>query len=88
MTPKNITRRRFDLTAGLGSSGPKPGTKYVYQDLFAKDLNFRFTQRFTYDLAKGGYATSRFVLDKALREREIVRAYTRFLYGGKTAGTE
>ena len=86
--PKYIRKHRFDLTAGFGSSGPKPGVKYVYQDAFAEDLNFRLTQRFTYDLGEGGYGSSRFVLDKALRERELVRAYTRFLYGEKTDGTE
>ena len=86
--PKDIRKHRVDLTVGFGSSGPKPGVKYVYQDAFAEDLNFRFTQRFTYDLGEGGYGSSRFVLDKALRERELVRAYTRFLYGEKTEGTE
>ena len=86
--PKDIRKHRFDLTVGFGSSGPKPGVKYVYQDAFAEDVNFRFTQRFTYDLGEGGYGSSRFVLDKALRERELVRAYTRLLYGEKTDGTE
>ncbi len=86
--PKDIRKHRFDFTVGFGSSGPKPGVKYVYQDAFAEDLNFRFTQRFTYDLGEGGYGSSRFVLDKALRERELIRAYTRFLYGEKTDGTE
>jgi len=86
--PKEIIKHRFDLTVGFGSSGPKPGVKYVYQDAFAEDLNFRFTQRFTYDAGDGGYGSSRFVLDKALRGRELVRAYTRFLYGEKTDGTE
>ena len=86
--PKDIREHRFDLTVGFGSSGPKPGVKYVYQDGFAEDLNFRFTQRFIYDLGEGGYGSSRFVLDKALRERELIRAYTRFLYGEKTDGTE
>ena len=65
--PKDIRKHRFDLTVGFGSSGPKPGVKYVYQDAFAEDLNFRFTQRFTYDLGEGGYGSSRFALDKALR---------------------
>ena len=86
--PKDIKKYRFDLTVGFGSSGPKPGAKVVYQDAFAEDLNFRFTQRFTYDLGEGGYGSSRFVLDKALGDRELVRAYTRFLYGEKTEGTE
>jgi hypothetical protein len=86
--PKDIKKYRFDLTVGFGSSGPKPGAKFVYQDAFAEDLNFRFTQRFTYDLGEGGYGSSRFVLDKALGDRELVRAYTRFLYGEKTDGTE
>ena len=48
--PKDIQKYRFDLTVGFGSSGPKPGAKFVYQDAFAKDLNSRFTQRFRYDL--------------------------------------
>ncbi|MDG2460908.1 MAG: hypothetical protein P8M73_08500 [Luminiphilus sp.] len=86
--PTEAQHHRFDLTVGFGSSGPKPGVKYVYQDAFAEDLNFRFTQRFTYDLGEGGYGTSRFVLDKALRERELVRAYTKLLYGEETDGTE
>ena len=86
--PKDIKKYRFDLAVGFGSSGPKPGAKFVYQDAFAEDLNFRFTQRFTYDLGEGGYGSSRFVLDKALGDRELVRAYTRFLYGEKTDGTE
>ena len=86
--PKDIKKYRFDLTVGFGSSGPKPGAKFVYQNAFAEDLNFRFTQRFTYDLGEGGYGSSRFVLDKALGDRELVRAYNRFLYGEKTNGTE
>ena len=86
--PKDIKKYRFDLTVGFGSSGPKPGAKFVYQDAFAEDLNFRFTQRFTYDLGEGGYGSSRFVLDKALGDRELVRTYTRFLYGEETDGTE
>ena len=86
--PKDIKKYRFDLTVGFGSSGPKPGAKFVYHDAFAKDLNFRFTQRFNYDLGEGGYGSSRFVLDKALGDRELVRAYNRFLYGEKTDGAE
>ena len=86
--PKEDKKYRFDLTVGFGSSDPKPGAKFVYQDAFTEDLNFRFTQRFTYDLGEGGYGSSRFVLDKALGERELVRAYTRFLYGEETDGTE
>ena len=54
--PKETRKHRFDLTVGFGSSGPKPGAKYVYQDAFAEDLNFRFTQRFC-DLG-GGYGSS------------------------------
>ena len=86
--PKDVKKYRFDLAVDFGSSGPKPGAKFVYQDAFAEDLNFRFTQRFTYDLGEGSYGSSRFVLDKALGDRELVRAYTRFLYGEKTDGTE
>ena len=86
--PKDIKKYRFDLAVGFGSSGPKPGAKFVYQDAFAKDLNFRFTQRFAYDVGEGGYGSSRFVLDKALGDREVVRAYNRFLYGEETDGTE
>ena len=83
-----IRKHRFDITVGFGGSGPKPGVKYRYQDDWARDVSFRFTQRFTYDLGDGGYGSSRFVVDKALRERELLRAYTRFLYGEKTDGTE
>jgi len=86
--PADRRNGRFKLTVGFGSSGPKPGVKYVYQDALAEDVSFRFTQRFTYDLGDGGYGSSRFVVDKALRERELIRAYTRFLYGEKTEGTE
>ena len=86
--PADRRNGRFKLTVGFGSSGPKPGIKYVYQDALAETVNFRFTQRFTYDLGEGGYGSSRFVVDKALRERELIRAYTRFLYGEKTEGTE
>ena len=86
--PKDIKKYRFDLTVGFGSSGPKPSAKFVYQDAFAKDLNFRFTQRFTYDLGEGGYGSSRFVLDKVLGDRELVRAYNRSLFGEKTDGDE
>ena len=86
--PEDRRNGRFKLTVGFGSSGPKPGVKYVYQDALAEDVSFRFTQRFTYDLGDGGYGSSRFVVDKALRERELIRAYTRFLYGEKTEGTE
>ena len=83
-----IRKHRFDVTVGFGGSGPKPGVKYRYQDDWARDVSFRFTQRFTYDLGDGGYGSSRLVVDKALRERELLRAYTRFLYGEKTDGTE
>ena len=86
--PADRRNGRFKLTVGFGSSGPKPGIKYVYQDALAETVNFRFTQRFTYDLGEGGYGSSRLVVDKALRERELIRAYTRFLYGEKTEGTE
>ena len=86
--PEDRRNGRFKLTVGFGSSGPKPGVKYVYQDALAEAVSFRFTQRFTYDLGDGGYGSSRFVVDKALRERELIRAYTRFLYGEKTEGTE
>ena len=69
--PADRRNGRFKLTVGFGSSGPKPGVKYVYQDALAEDVSFRFTQRFTYDLGDGGYGSSRFVVDKALREREL-----------------
>ena len=86
MGPKDGKKYRLDLTVGFVSSSPKPGAKFVYQNAFAKDLNFRFTYRFTYDLGEGGHGSSRLVLDKALRNRELVRAYTRFIYGEKTDG--
>ena len=85
---REVSKHRFDLTVGFGSSGPKPGVKYVYENAFAEDLNFRFTQRFIYDLGDGAYGTSRFVLDKALGDRQLLRAYTRMLYGEETEGNE
>ena len=86
--PREVSKHRFDITVGFGSSGPKPGVKYVYENAFAEDLNFRFTQRFIYDLGDGAYGTSRFVLDKALSDRQLLRAYTRMLYGEETEGNE
>ena len=86
--PEDRRNGRFKLAVGFGSSGPKPGVKYVFQDALAEDVSFRFTQRFTYDLGDGGYGSSRIAVDKALRERELIRAYTRFLYGENTEGTE
>lgn len=86
--PREVSKHRFDLTVGFGSSGPKPGVKYVYENAFAEDLNFRFTQRFIYDLGDGAYGTSRFVLDKVVGDRQLLRAYTRMLYGEETEGNE
>ena len=86
--PRQVRKHRFDLTVGFGSSGPKPGVKYVYENVFTEDLNFRFTQRFIYDLGDGAYGTSRFVLDKVLGDRQLLRAYTRMLYGEETEGNE
>ena len=85
---REVSKHRFDLTVGFGSSGPKPGVKYVYKDAFAEDLNFRFTQRFIYDLGDGAYGTTRVVLDKALGDLQLLRAYTRMLYGEETKGNE
>jgi len=64
--PREVSKHRSDLTVGFGSSGPKPGVKYVYENAFAEDLNFRFTQRFIYDLG----------------DRQLLRVYTRTLRGG------
>ena len=83
-----MKKYRLDLTVGFGGSGPKRGAKFGHQDAFAVDLYFRFTQRFTYVLDEGGYGSSRLVLNMALRDRDLMQAYTRFLYGEKTGGIE
>ena len=82
------SRHRFHLTVGFGSSGPKPGVKYVYRNNLSDETSFRFTQRFVYDLGDGAYGTSRFVLDRSLGEKKVLRAYSKLLYGEETFGTE
>ena len=84
--PPDRRNGRFAVTVGFGSSGPKPGIKYVYQDALAETVNFRFTQRFTYDLGEGGHGSL------SLRCRQSTAQLARagsslthaFLYGEKT----
>ncbi len=83
-----LEKHRFDLTMGISSAGLRPGVKYVFQDAFAKNLNFRFTQRVMHENDEGLYGTSQFVLDKALDERSLVRSYTRLMRGERTDGLE
>lgn len=83
-----LEKHRFDLTMGISSAGLRPGVKYVFQDAFAKNLNFRFTQRVMHENDEGLYGTSQFVLDKALDERSLVRSYTRLMRGEETDGLE
>ena len=85
---KEAKKHRFDLTMGVSSSGLRPGAKYVFQDDFARDLNFRFTQRVMHENDEGLYGTSQFVLDKAIDERSLVRSYSRLMRGEKTDGLE
>jgi len=83
-----LEKHRFDLTMGVSSAGLRPGVKYVFQDAFARDMNFRFTQRVMHENDEGVYGISQFVLDKALSERSLVRSYTRLMRGEETDGLE
>ena len=85
---RELQKHRFDLTMGVSSAGLRPGVKYVFQDNFTKDVNFRFTQRVMHENDEGLYGTSQFVLDKALNERSLVRGYTRLMRGEETDGLE
>ena len=83
-----LEKHRFDLTMGISSAGLRPGVKYVFQDAFARDMNFRFTQRIMHENDEGVYGVSQFVLDKGLSERSLVRSYTRLMRGEETDGLE
>ena len=83
-----LEKHRFDLTMGVSSAGLRPGVKYVYQDAFARDMNFRFTQRIMHENDEGVYGISQFVLDKALSDRSLARSYTRLMRGEETDGLE
>lgn len=85
---QGLEKHRFDLTIGISSAGLRPGVKYVFQDAFAEDLNFRFTQRVMHENDEGLYGTSQFVLDKALNQRSLVRSYSRLMRGEETDGLE
>ena len=83
-----LEKHRFDLTMGVSSAGLRPGVKYVFQDAFARDMNFRFTQRIMHENDEGVYGISQFVLDKALSDRSLARSYTRLMQGEETDGLE
>jgi hypothetical protein len=83
-----VEKHRFDLTMGVSSAGLRPGVKYVFQDAFARDMNFRFTQRIMHENDEGVYGISQFVLDKALSDRSLARSYTRLMRGEETDGLE
>lgn len=83
-----LEKHRFDLTMGVSSAGLRPGVKYVFQDAFARDMNFRFTQRVMHENDEGVYGISQFVLDKALSDRSLARSYTRLMRGEETDGLE
>jgi hypothetical protein len=83
-----LEKHRFDLTMGVSSAGLRPGVKYVFQDAFARDMNFRFTQRIMHENDEGVYGISQFVLDKALSDRSLARSYTRLMRGEETDGLE
>ncbi len=85
---RELEKHRFDLTMGISSAGLRPGVKYVFQDAFARDMNFRFTQRIMHENDEGVYGVSQFVLDKGLSERSLVRSYTRLMRGEETDGLE
>jgi len=79
---------RFDLTVGISSSGPRPGVKYRYQQDLSKRNSLRFTQRVQYELDDGVSSTSRLELEHRLSSQEMLRSYTRLLWGENTDGQE
>ena len=85
---QELEKHRFDLTMGISSAGLRPGVKYVFQDAYARDMNFRFTQRVMHENDEGVYGISQFVLDKALSDRSLARSYTRLMRGEETDGLE
>jgi hypothetical protein len=74
----------FKLTLGVGSNGPKPGVKFTYQHDLSERNSVRFIERVQYEIGEGTTSTSRLLLDHQISDQQILRSYTRALYGSKT----
>ena len=74
----------FKLTMGVGSNGPKPGVKFTYQHDLSERNSVRFIERVQYEIGEGTTSTSRLLLDHQISDQQILRSYTRALYGSKT----
>jgi len=78
----------FKLTLGVGSNGPKPGVKLIYQRDLSERNSLRFVERVQFDAGDGTTSTSRLLLDHQISEQQLVRSYSRALYGSSTDGLE
>ena len=78
----------FKLTLGVGSNGPKPGVKLIYQRDLSERNSLRFIERVQFDAGDGTTSTSRLLLDHQISEQQLVRSYSRALYGSSTDGLE
>ena len=78
----------FKLTLGVGSNGPKPGVKLIYQRDLSERNSLRFVERVQFDAGDGTTSTSRLLLDHQISEQQLIRSYSRALYGSSTDGLE
>ena len=78
----------FKLTLGVGSNGPKPGVKFTYQRDLSERNSLRFIERVQFDAGDGTTSTSRLLLDHQISEQQLIRSYSRALYGSSTDGLE
>ncbi len=78
----------FKLTLGVGSNGPKPGVKLTYQRDLSERNSLRFIERVQFDAGDGTTSTSRLLLDHQISEQQLIRSYSRALYGSSTDGLE
>ena len=79
---------RFDLTVGLGSSGPRPGLKYRYHHQVSPVDTIYFTQRLQYDLGDGVQTSSRLDIDHVLNDHQLVTSFSRLFVGDDSEGVE
>jgi len=78
----------FRLTLGASSNGPKPGLKFTLDKDLSERNTLRFIERIQYDFGEGTTSTSRLLLDHQIDEQQLLRSYTRLLYGAEADGLE
>jgi hypothetical protein len=78
----------FKLTMGFGSNGPKPGIKFTYQRDLSERNSLRFIERVQFDAGDGTTSTSRLLFDHQIDDQQLIRSYSRALYGTSTDGLE